>query len=196
MARTGKVIDRDFGWKAFLETVNRIEREKPDVVVGLTGPDAEMMHGAKIVAVKVGKKSQGVIQRGTRNVATLAASHEFGLGVPERSFLRSTFDLNIQAYVRYLNRGLGKEINDAARNKQSFGAKDSQTLKRLALKMESDIKLRIGRRQIPPPNAPSTIAKKKSSTPLVDTGQLRRAITSDVRIGKRGARSLAGAGDR
>lgn len=30
------------------------------------------------------------------------------------------------------------------------------------------------------PNAPSTIARKGSSTPLIDTGQLRRAITSVV----------------
>lgn len=31
-----------------------------------------------------------------------------------------------------------------------------------------------------PPNSDITIARKKSSQPLIDTGQLRRAITSDV----------------
>lgn len=30
------------------------------------------------------------------------------------------------------------------------------------------------------PNAPATIARKKSDRPLIDTSQLRRAITSDV----------------
>ena len=34
---------------------------------------------------------------------------------------------------------------------------------------------------IPPPNAPSTIAKKGSSAPLIDTGALRAAITYVVR---------------
>lgn len=32
------------------------------------------------------------------------------------------------------------------------------------------------------PNAPETVAKKKSSRPLIDTGQLRRSITSKVVI--------------
>jgi hypothetical protein len=30
--------------------------------------------------------------------------------------------------------------------------------------------------QIPPPNAPATIAKKGSSTPLIDTGQMRQTL--------------------
>jgi len=167
VARTARVIDRDFGWKAYLETVNRIERERPDVVVGLFGPDAEAMHG----------------QAKGSTVAQLGATHEFGLGVPECSFLRSTFDLNKDKYLRFLVRGMGDEIYAAAKDKRPFGSKDSKTLKQLALKMEGDVKLRIGRRQIPPPNAPSTIARKGSSTPLVDSGQMRRAITSDVRIG-------------
>lgn len=34
---------------------------------------------------------------------------------------------------------------------------------------------------IPPPNAPSTVARKKSNTPLVDTGVLRSKIASKVR---------------
>jgi phage gpG-like protein len=37
---------------------------------------------------------------------------------------------------------------------------------------------------VPPPNAPSTIARKGSSTPLINTGQLRGSITWQVREGK------------
>lgn len=34
------------------------------------------------------------------------------------------------------------------------------------------------------PNAPMTVAKKKSSTPLIDTGALRQAVTYKVRMNK------------
>jgi hypothetical protein len=43
---------------------------------------------------------------------------------------------------------------------------------------------------IAPPNSPYTIARKGSSKPLIDTGQLRNSITYQVEIGgamRRGA---------
>ena len=36
-----------------------------------------------------------------------------------------------------------------------------------------------------PPNAPSTIAKKKSANPLVDTGLMMQSVTWDVRKKKK-----------
>ncbi len=35
-----------------------------------------------------------------------------------------------------------------------------------------------------PPNAPSTVAKKGSNNPLIDTGALRASVTSKMQVGK------------
>ena len=52
-------------------------------------------------------------------------------------------------------------------------------LQRIGLWAQSEIQQRISD-GIPPQNAPYTINKKGSSTPLVDTGQLRSSISFKV----------------
>jgi hypothetical protein len=98
--------------------------------------------------------------------------HEFGTAdVPQRSFLRDTADRNSLAYRRFLR----KAMERAAKGK--FLA--SQAFKLVGFKVASDVKERI-RAHIPPPNAPSTIKKKGSSTPLIDTGSLLNSIDFEV----------------
>lgn len=160
------VKDTDKGWDAVMKSFENFRAAQPELAIGVVGPEGLRTHA-------LSKKGE--------NVATIAAKNEFGVGVPERSFLRSTFDLNGDDYGKYVSRGLGKEILRAAESKSALAPDSSLTLKRIALKVEGDIKKRIGDRQIPPPNAPSTIAHKGSSTPLIWTGQMRRAITSAVR---------------
>ena len=194
------ITDKDMGWKAFRDTVNAFIKTRPDVVTGIFGPEATTAR-SHFTAVKKhearerrrSKKGQYLptaqapslaSAKGLSN-AQLAAIHEFGLAkhIPMRSFLRSTFDLNKFAYRHYLVVGMRRELFDVAKKRVPMVATESQTMKRLALKMEGDIKKRIGNRQITPPNAPSTVRRKKSSTPLVDTGQLRRSVTSAIRTG-------------
>lgn len=189
-----KVTDKDFGWKAFEATCRAIEREHPDVVVGVFGPEAMSARFTKGDKREIRKERRQAKKAGLPVPSTtpgqgsgpttlqVAMWNEFGVGVPERSFLRSTFDLKVNEYRKNVVRGMAREVYEAARTKRTLTAGTSITLKRLALKMEGDIKRRIGARQIPPPNAPSTIARKGSSTPLVDSGQLRRTITGAVRV--------------
>lgn len=100
-------------------------------------------------------------------VLEIAIKHEFGLGVPKRSFIRAWYDEQAKQNADLIRR----ELRQAAKGVRSF----DQAMDRVALKMEASIKRRI-RDGIPPPNSPQTIQKKGSSTPLVDKGQLRASI--------------------
>lgn len=100
-------------------------------------------------------------------VADVAMFHEFGLGVPQRSFVRAWFDES-QPFLQETMRSqmklvvAGKITAEVAMN-------------RIALAFEGSIKQRIAK-GIGPPLAKSTIAAKGSSKPLIDSGQLRAAV--------------------
>lgn len=117
-------------------------------------------------------------------VSALAAIHEFGGGnVPERSFIRSYFD----GRGEQLRGMLGKLMETAMRAAIAAGrpitdADRMRVLNRLGLKMQTDIQMRISAGDITPPLDPKTIARKGSSTPLIDTGQLRSSITYEVKL--------------
>jgi len=99
----------------------------------------------------------------------IANIHELGLGVPQRSFIRGWFEENKDRVSELFAKQLDK-----------LGVSRVETvLERLALWVQADIQLRITRR-IPPPLADATIKRKKSSVPLVDTGQLKGSILAKV----------------
>jgi hypothetical protein len=104
--------------------------------------------------------------------AQLAVIHEFGTGhIPERSFLRRTFDMKKQEWFKVLVKLM-----------KSKTAKSGDVLALMGERMKSDIKRQITTGAgIPPPNAPATIAAKGSSRPLVDTGRLVGSIDYNVR---------------
>lgn len=106
------------------------------------------------------------------NMADVASFNEFGTSTaPARSFLRSTFD-DADYYrddLTRLARRVGKQLS----------ARRALTI--LGFKITSDVKQKIVELKTPP-NAPSTIAEKGSSNPLIDTGRLRQSI--DFEIGK------------
>lgn len=111
------------------------------------------------------------------SVADIGSIHEFGApaaGIPARSFIRGWYDEKqdeIQAILR-------TELGQVVAGKRPL----AQALERSALRLEGSVKERI-RQHIPPPLAPATIARKGSSTPLVDRGQLRNAIRGRVSAG-------------
>lgn len=104
-------------------------------------------------------------------IVEVAAFNEFGLGVPERSFIRAWFDegktANHDALRLIVTRIMKGEI------------KAAEALEQLGLKFVGGVQQRIAR-GINPPNAPATIARKNSSKPLIDKGQLRQAIVSKL----------------
>ncbi len=154
------IKDTDRGWKALMKKVAESDHV---VTIGLQGAQGEAEH----------------TDTGLTN-AHLASVHEFGavidtgngeVVIPERSFIRSTVDKNdnYKKVVRQIAEGLMKgKVPDAVTG-----------LKLLGEKVSSDIKRSI-EQGLKPENAASTIARKGSSKPLIDTAQMKNAITYDV----------------
>jgi hypothetical protein len=145
------VIDKDRGWSALAQQLKSLG--DAHVLVGVQGSQASAEH-----------PDAGA------TVAQVASWNEFGTGhIPARSFIRATIDLNekpLNALSAKLGQGvvLGK-----------FGA--GQALQLIGEHAVGLIKQRIAD-GIAPPNAPSTIARKGSSTPLIaHTGTLRNSVT-------------------
>jgi len=134
--------------------------------------------------VKVGvlstKGGNEQAESGNISMIELAAIHEFGspaAGIPQRSFIRSTFKVHKTKELEAFTRRLALEIIN----------KDTPieaALGKLGIWAVAQVKNTIKGKQTLGPedqaNKPSTIAKKGSSTPLVDTGRLINAIASEV----------------
>lgn len=117
---------------------------------------------------------------GSDEYVMVASVHEFGatiqrgkgsITIPERSFLRTVFDEKNEEWASFFKSQLKHVLALQM---------DVQTLfNRLGARMMGDIQEKITDLDAPP-NAPSTIAKKGSSNPLIDTGGLRMRITYRV----------------
>ena len=139
-------------------------------------------------------------------VAEVATFHEFGVspftvvsgfdedgaasgyehpGVPQRSFIRAWFDES----QPFIAQTLVSQMQLVVAGKLT----PEQAGERIALAFEGSMKQRISR-GIPPPNAPSTIARKRSSKPLIHTGQLRGAIRARAELGAASGELGAGSG--
>jgi hypothetical protein len=144
------------------------------------------LFGRKTAYLKVGvfgDKGNAQAANGSITVAELAAIHEFGLGVPERSFLRSYFDANEALLTSAIVRLTKSLIDQVLKNKKPATVQQqSNVLNKLGLFIVGGIQARISAGEITPPLAESTIARKGSSTPLIDTGQLRSSISHEVVI--------------
>lgn len=106
------------------------------------------------------------------NTATLAMIHEFGLGVPERSFLRATILQQSGKYSKILSESIPSDI---ANGETSYNA-----YSKLGLVAQTDIQDYMVKGSFAA-LAPATIKRKRSSKPLNDTGALRGSIGYEIR---------------
>jgi hypothetical protein len=144
------VQDKDRGWSKLAQTLASLQGD-PHVLVGVQGAQASAGHGDQLT------------------VADVASYNEFGLGVPERSFIRAAIDEHEAALLRTASK-LGQGVINGA-----FAP--GQALELLGEHTRGLMIERINN-HIAPPNALSTIARKGSSTPLIaHTGQLKNSIT-------------------
>ncbi len=112
----------------------------------------------------------------------VATANEFGVDmggdggparhIPERSFIRSTADAHAKGDWFREGQALKEEV---VKGKMSVDT----ALKQMGLRIKAAIQEKI-RSMVPPPNAPSTIARKKSDKTLIDTGQLLNSIDYEV----------------
>jgi len=128
------------------------------------------MASASVRVGVIGSKADNAHQGSALTVADVATFHEFGLGVPPRSFIADYVDedeSSIKVRIEKIPPAVVK------------GADLTQQLDRLGLWLTGQMKLRI-RAGIEPPLSPATIRRKGSSKPLIDTGQLWSSITHEV----------------
>ena len=108
------------------------------------------------------------------DVARLAIIHEFGSpknNLPARPVMRQTNQKYGRSIPGVISR-LTKEVIAGSRT-------PGQALARLGVYWEGRIKLMF-REGVFRPLKPATIARKGSSKPLIDSGQLRQSVTSVV----------------
>lgn len=155
--------ERDVKFEAFLGRLKEMKRT--EVFIGVLAS---------------GKANEIHESDGTRPVTNVdvATWNEFGTEVdgeehvPERSFLRSTIDVK----AREMTKVAAAEFRVAVAGDQSVASAydriGAATVGMVQKRMEEGIG---------PANAPSTIKRKGSSKPLINKGQLRSAITHEVK---------------
>jgi hypothetical protein len=153
------IKDTDHGYRALAKQILGF-KEKPIVTVGI--------HAAE---------GQKEYQKGSGDTATVldvGTFNEFGLGVPERSFVRAWADAHKAECIEFLK----SRMRLVAARKIT----KEQCLEQFGLFLQTSMQKNISDGGDPEftPNAPSTIAQKGSSKPLIDTGILRSSITYKV----------------
>lgn len=102
-------------------------------------------------------------------VAQVAAFNEFGtVRIPARPFFRQALDNNREALISFTS-AIARRVMDGT-------VQPRQGLQLIGEWMAAKIKASITSGDFLP-NSPITIARKKSSRPLIDTGQMRQSVT-------------------
>jgi hypothetical protein len=163
MARNVVVTDIDLGYDAIIEEIVKLEK-------------ASLLVGIQEQAKTTSQSKNGRTQKAGQSVAEYAAKNEFGDGnIPERSFMRTAFDENLDLIENATADQYGKIIDgDIAL---------TQGLNVIGQIITGLIQTKI-RAIIFPPNSPRTIAMKGSSKPLIDFGQMVKSVTYAIRTKK------------
>ncbi len=141
------VRERDLGWK-------RIQRE---------------IKSARKASVKVGVLGEGdTYEDSGASVLDIAIYNEFGTSqIPARPFIRGAYDQRQKELQRTSARLWDQIVAGRLSTQEAVGL--------LGEKHQGQVQDYMTALDTPP-NAPSTIAQKGSSNPLIDEGRLRRSI--------------------
>lgn len=152
------IKDTDHGAKALIERLRKAEAESLTLTVGV--------HEAEGSAEAEGGEGATVLEVATWN--------EFGTVDSEaRSFIAAWVDENVDR-IKSDMRAVAKAVVTGKIPSLEVG------FDRLGLLYVAEIQARI-KAGIAPENRPSTVEKKGSSTPLIDTGQLWTSILHQLK---------------
>lgn len=167
------ITEIDRGWKQIRASLKALKDGDSYVKVGVLGTGSGMKNRERTGPVT--------------NV-DLAVIHEFGApsaNIPERSFIRSSFDANRHQYIADLR----KLMTSVYENKMTV----ARALGIMGLRMSTDMKKRITTGDgISPANTPEVFMRKllkntarfnktgAAPRPLVDTGRLVGSISHEV----------------
>ncbi len=174
-----KVKDTDKGFRGLVEALGSAKAAY--VVVGVRQEKGAM----RLRRTGEPGARKAVADATAPTMVMIATVNEFGSDdgrIPERSFMRSTFDENETKYRARLTKGVRQAI-DAALVKSGAGpmvATLERALQLTGVVVARDVQEKI-RDLKDPPNAEYTIQQKGSSSPLQDSGRLRQSIDWEVR---------------
>lgn len=147
-------------------------------------------HGFESLKARIGKAAAARLtvgiheaegaetEDGETTVLDVATYNEFGgpdNNPPRRSFIADWADENADEHKAMLRKSAQAVVKGTIPSTEI-------ALERLGLRFVGDVQRRI-KDGIDPENAPSTIARKGSSTPLIDQGQLWTSVTHQVTSG-------------
>lgn len=116
---------------------------------------------------------EGSAADGNATVVQVAEWNEFGTEtIPARPAITGWADERGDDAIR--------EVSDDMARALKAGVSPIQRADQLAQKFAAEIQAKISG-HVPPPNAQSTIDRKGSSTPLINTGQFRSSIRGKVK---------------
>lgn len=155
--------DKDTGWKD-LVTAFKINAGEQAVFVG-------WLRSSGWHKQKAGDKGKPL------TVAEVARIQEYGakrgnVNIPERAPLRSAVDEHSKELKAIIKKLTNKILAGKISRTQALGL--------IGEKMATWIKSKIDE-NLPPPNAPATIARKGSDHTLIDTAQMRNSVEWEVK---------------
>ena len=160
---SSKIIDTDKGMKSFRRFMK--QRDRPAVVAGF---------------LENGAGGQQHSPDSPLTVADVAAFNEFDPPEPARPFMRITTDNNQDKWLGMMDDVVREAVDASIKSPSAAGKAAARGLGRVGLQMRADIIATIDS-SIGPANADSTIAKKGSSGTLIDSGQMKQSVESEVR---------------
>jgi hypothetical protein len=129
---------------------------------------AELAGAAVTIGVQ-GKEAEQQHENSELTVGEVAAIHELGLGVPERSWLRKWFDVN-QTRIQ-------TETREALTRVAARQVSRKKAMEELGYRWVQEIRDEIVSGRISPALSQSTIDRKGHSIPLYESGDLVNGIT-------------------
>lgn len=123
----------------------------------------------KEIAVGFPKGKSQAYPDGT-SVIEVAASHQYGIGVPERPFMNEAKE-EIEKQTKPILRAItkSKNPNQVKVLQEIAGQAASDAIKKAIVDLKD------------PPNAPATIAAKGSDNPLIDTTHMLKTVVYVIR---------------
>lgn len=161
MSQRAGVVDTDMGMGAVVAEIEKLNNSY--VTVGF-------QQGTVTRSQTKGQRSK----KAGLSMPQIAAQNEFGTDkIPARPFMRPAVDSNRAKLDKAISGEYDKVVMGTSTVKNSLNL--------IGLFMTGLIQKQI-RATHYPPNAPSTIARKKSSHPLIDFGQMIQSVRHEVHI--------------
>lgn len=132
----------------------------------------KMLQDLGVLEVRVGFQHGKATEEDGTDVCDVAAWNELGtVNMPSRPFLRKSVDENESKINSFLQSKKKDLVN---------GVSAEQVLKEIGIFQKDLIQEKITEGSFEP-NAESTIKKKGSSKPLIDTGRMRQSVNYEIK---------------